>query len=237
VAERTSELQALNSELEAFSYSVSHDLRAPVRHMQGFAKLLLKNPKIQEDPAMQRQLDTIVGSAKQMGMLIDDLLGFSRMGRQSLTMGKVDSTKTVNAVIAEITASEPEREIDWVIDSLPEVRGDAALLRQVWTNLISNAVKYSRERKPAIISIFARDEATETIFAVRDNGAGFDMAYADKLFGVFQRLHNADEFEGTGIGLATVRRIVSRHEGRTWAESKVGEGATFYFSIPKNTTT
>jgi signal transduction histidine kinase len=237
VAERTSELQLLNSELEAFSYSVSHDLRAPVRHMQGFAKILLKNPKIQEDPAMQRQLDTIVSSAKQMGMLIDDLLEFSRMGRQSLAKGKVDSTKTVNAVIAEIMGREPDRAIDWRIESLPEVHGDPALLRQVWTNLISNAVKYSRERKPAIITIFARDSAAETIFAVRDNGAGFDMAYADKLFGVFQRLHNAEEFEGTGIGLATVRRIVSRHEGRAWAEGKVGEGATFYFSIPKNHST
>lgn len=237
VAERTRELQMTNRELEAFSYSVSHDLRAPVRHMHGFAQILLKNPKVQEDPAMQRQLATIVGAAKQMGMLIDDLLAFSRMGRQSLAMGKVDSAQTVNAVVAEITASEPEREIEWRIEFLPEVQGDGALLRQVWTNLISNAVKYSRERKPAIITIFARDSAAETIFAVRDNGAGFDMAYADKLFGVFQRLHSADEFEGTGIGLATVRRIVSRHDGRTWAEGKAGEGATFYFSIPKNNPT
>jgi len=234
VAERTSELRMLNGELEAFSYSVSHDLRAPLRHMHGFAQMLQADPKLQEDTSIQRKLSVITAAATQMSALIDDLLAFSQMGRQSLTMGNVDFAQTVKDVVAETIAREPGREIDWRIESLPEVYGDAGLLRLVWVNLISNAVKYSKERKPAIISISAGTKDDETVLAVQDNGAGFDMAYADKLFGVFQRLHRDDEFEGTGIGLATVQRIVTRHGGRTWAEGKVGEGATFYFSIPKH---
>jgi light-regulated signal transduction histidine kinase (bacteriophytochrome) len=232
VAERTGELQSLNGELEAFSYSVSHDLRAPLRHMHGFAQMVLKNPKLQEDATIQRQLGVIVNSAGEMGTLIDDLLAFSRLGRQSLTMNQVDFARVVREVVAEAVAREPEREIEWSIEPLPVVRGDAAFLRVVWVNLISNAVKYTRERKPAIITISCRNTGDETEFSVRDNGAGFDMAYADRLFGVFQRLHLPEEFEGTGVGLANVRRIVSRHGGRTWAEGKVGEGATVSFSLP-----
>jgi signal transduction histidine kinase len=233
VAERTQELQALNSELEAFSYSVSHDLRAPLRHMNGFAQLLLKNPKLQEDAQIQRQLNVIMDAAKKMGTLIDDLLQFSRMGRQSLAFRDVDLNELVKEVVAEIVAREPDRKIEWHITLLPHVEGDLALLRQVWINLISNAVKYSREKNLAVIEIKSEDTPAEIIFSVKDNGAGFDMAYANKLFGVFQRLHHAEEFEGTGIGLANVRRIINRHGGRVWAEGKVGEGATFFFSIPK----
>jgi signal transduction histidine kinase len=232
VAERTQALQLANRELEAFSYSVSHDLRAPLRHMDGFAQMLLKNPKVREDPGAQRQVGVITSAAKQMGKLIDDLLSFSFMGRKALTNGEVNFSEVVQDVIAEAVTREPERKMEWHVEPLPVVLGDAALLRQVWINLISNAVKYTRGRTPAIITISCRDSGAETIFSVRDNGAGFDMAYAGKLFGVFQRLHRAEEFEGTGIGLANVRRIVTRHGGRAWAEGKLGMGAIFSFSLP-----
>jgi signal transduction histidine kinase len=234
VAERTKELEAINSELEAFSYSVSHDLRAPLRHMNGFAQLLVKNPKIQEDPKTQRQLAVIIDAAKRMGTLIDDLLSFSRMGRQSLSKSQVNSNEMVKEVVAEVLAREPDRQIEWKIDALPAVHADAAMLRQVWINLISNAVKYSRQKNPAVIEIKSEQTAAEIIFSIKDNGAGFDMAYIDKLFGVFQRLHHEQEFEGTGIGLANVRRIVARHGGNVWAEGKPGEGATFSFSLANN---
>jgi signal transduction histidine kinase len=232
VEERTSELQALNSELEAFSYSVSHDLRAPLRHMDGFAQMLLKNPIAEQDVKVKRHLTVITTAAMQMGMLIDDLLAFSRTGRQALRVGDVNFDEMVREMAEQETAREAGRAIEWKIESLPTVRGDASLLRQVWLNLLSNAIKYSRGKNPAVIEISSRHEGAERIFSVRDNGAGFDMAYSDKLFGVFQRLHQQSEFEGTGIGLANVRRIVTRHGGRTWAESKLGEGATFYFSLP-----
>jgi signal transduction histidine kinase len=231
VAERTSELEHLNKELEAFSYSVSHDLRAPVRHVNGFAQMLLQNPILQTNPQVQRHLDLIVNSAKRMGALIDDLLSFSKMGRQSLHRLTVNTSEMVKSVVDELGAHEQGRQIIWNIDRLPNVQADPALLRQVWVNLISNALKYTRERSPATISITSHSSDGEVIFAVRDNGAGFDMAFADKLFGVFQRLHDAEEFEGTGIGLANIRRIISRHGGRTWAEGGVGRGATFWFSL------
>jgi signal transduction histidine kinase len=233
VAERTSELRAVNSELEAFSYSVSHDLRAPLRHMHGFANMVSEDPKLHEDPEVQRQLRIIIDSAERMGKLIDDLLAFSRMGRQPLTRGVVDFQALVREVVAETTAREPGRKIEWQIDPLPPVSGDASLLRQVWRNLISNAVKYSAQKSPALISIRAREADGELQFSVQDNGAGFNMAYAHKLFGVFQRLHRDEDFEGTGVGLANVRRIITRHGGRTWAEGKEGHGATFSFSLPR----
>jgi light-regulated signal transduction histidine kinase (bacteriophytochrome) len=232
VADRTRELQMLNSELEAFSYSVSHDLRAPLRHMHGFAHIIRKNSKVQEDAGLQQQLGVVIHAAEQMGALIDDLLSFSRMGRQPLTRSEVDFSRLVGEVVAEAAAREPERRIEWKIEPLPKVCGDAAMLRMVWVNLISNAVKYTRGMNPAVITISARAIGAETEFSVGDNGAGFDMAYADKLFGVFQRLHRPEEFEGTGVGLANVRRIVSRHGGRTWAEGRLGEGATISFSLP-----
>lgn len=233
VAERTSDLQYLNKELEAFSYSVSHDLRAPLRHMDGFAQMLLRDPKLQNDPQVARRLGVIVSAAKQMGNLIDDLLSFSRMGRQAISIGRVDSNRLVQEIVAETIAREPQRKIEWNIQPLPEVQGDASMLKQVWVNLISNAVKYSRNREVAAISISSEENERETIFTIQDNGAGFEMEYAGKLFGVFQRLHQASDFEGTGIGLANVRRVITRHGGRTWGEGKVNEGARFSFSIPK----
>ena len=232
VHERTTELQTLNSELEAFSYSVSHDLRAPLRHMNGFAQILMADKKFQEDPQACRYLGLITKSARQMGMLIDDLLAFSRMARQRLAVERIDSSAMVASVIRELEATERDREITWSIAPLPEVQGDSSMLKQVWVNLISNALKYTRGKLPPKITIQGRSDTDEIIFSVSDNGAGFNMAYADKLFGVFQRLHRDDEFEGTGIGLANVRRVIHRHGGKTWAEGEVGKGATFFFSLP-----
>lgn len=234
VAARTEELEHLNKELEAFSYSVSHDLRAPLRHMDGFAQILLADQSLQQNQRAHRHLNTIATSAKHMGALIDSLLSFSRMGRQSLRKGPVDFAPMVREVINEVTTAEPNRKINWRIPLLPVVHGDATLLRLVWSNLLSNAAKYTRGKDDARIQITHETTDKEDIFHVRDNGAGFDMAYADKLFGVFQRLHRADEFEGTGIGLANVRRIVTRHGGRVWAKGVPDEGAVFSFSIPTN---
>jgi PAS domain S-box-containing protein len=232
IARQKTELETANKELEAFSYSVSHDLRAPLRHVDGFVDLLRKQSAEKLDERGQRYLKIIAESARQMGTLIDDLLVFSRMSRSDLRRAKVASESLVhevrNALQAEVTGR-----IVWKMDTLPQVEADAPMLRQVWANLIGNAIKYSRTRDPAEIEIGCNTMEDEFVFFVRDNGVGFDMQYVDKLFGVFQRLHRADEFEGTGIGLANVRRIVSRHGGRTWAEGKIGAGATFYFSLPK----
>ena len=236
VRERTSELETLNRELEAFSYSVSHDLRAPLRHMNGFAQILSAEKKFQEDSQASRYLGLITKSARQMGTLIDDLLSFSRMARQKLAIETVDFAGMVALVIKDSQSTEPNREIQWNVCELPNVRGDSSMLKQVWINLLSNALKYTRGKSPAVITVQSRAENGELIFSVADNGAGFDMAYADKLFGVFQRLHRDDEFEGTGIGLANVRRVIHRHGGRTWAEGSVGVGATFFFSIPTDMT-
>jgi PAS domain S-box-containing protein len=236
VTERTAQLESANHELEAFSYSVSHDLRAPLRHIDGFANLLGKHAAAVLDDKGRRFLTTISESAKKMGQLIDDLLVFSRMGRSRLVAHPVDQNILVADVIRE--GRFEQKNITWQIAPLPGVQADLAMLRQVWSNLVENAVKYSGRTEKPIISIGGRkdDEKSEYVFFVRDNGVGFDMAYADKLFGVFQRLHNPSDFEGTGIGLANVRRIVVRHGGRTWAEGKVNEGATFYFTLPVNVT-
>jgi PAS domain S-box-containing protein len=227
------QLQATNAELESFSYSVSHDLRAPLRHIDGFAELLRKHAESVMDEKGRRYINTISDSAKRMGQLIDELLVFSRMGRAELHVVELDLDALVAEVIRE-NGFKKNTAIDWNIASLPRVHADPVLLRQVWFNLIDNAVKYSGKSKSPRIEIGHRpDPATgEQEFFVRDNGAGFDMQYAGKLFGVFQRLHSMAEFEGTGIGLANVRRIVQRHGGRTWAEGHVGEGAVFYFSLP-----
>lgn len=234
VAERTAQLEAANKELEAFSYSVSHDLRAPLRHIGGFVEMLKEHQGAQLDEKSGRYIHTIFRAAEKMGNLIDDLLLFSRTAKTEMRIGKVHSDRLVREVIQALRPDVEGREIAWEIGSLPEVEGDAALLRQVWTNLIGNAVKYTRIRARAEIKIGVTSKGEEQIFFVRDNGAGFDPKYAGKLFGVFQRLHRADEFEGTGIGLANVRRIVHRHGGRTWAEGEVDQGAIFYFSLPKN---
>jgi PAS domain S-box-containing protein len=227
-------LEAVNQELGAFSYSISHDLRAPLRHINGFAGLLAKHADAALDETGRRYIATISGAAKQMGRLIDDLLAFSRMGRAPLNLTNVDQDALVAAVIHDGRYEQNGSAIAWGIAPLATVRADAAMLRQVWVNLIDNAVKYSGKAAQPRIIIASRTDlaAGEHVFSVCDQGAGFDMAYVDKLFGVFQRLHDATEFEGTGIGLANVRRIVTRHGGRTWAEGKVGEGAAFYFSLP-----
>ncbi|TAK95892.1 MAG: PAS domain S-box protein, partial [Verrucomicrobia bacterium] len=233
VRDRTAQLEAVNKELEAFSYSVSHDLRAPLRHIDGFAKMLEQNANSTLDESGRRYLKIISDAVGRMGTLIDDLLVFSRMGRAEMRRTDVNATELVAEVLQEMVADLQGRKIKWDIAPLPVVNGDRAMLKQVWVNLLSNAVKYSRQRDIAEIKIrWHKNERGESEFSVQDNGAGFDMQYAGKLFGVFQRLHHAEEFEGTGIGLANVRRIVLRHGGRTWAEGKLDAGATFYFSLP-----
>jgi PAS domain S-box-containing protein len=230
--ERTTQLETLNQELEAFSYSVSHDLRAPVRHISGFVDLLGKQD-IGDDPKTQRYLGFIAESARHMGQLVDDLLSFSRMARTEMTFGRVRLTQLVEEVRGQLAGSCASRVIKWRVGALPEVCGDAAMLRLVFVNLLANAIKYTGKKPAAEIEIGSNAAGEEDVIFVRDNGVGFDMKYVDKLFGVFQRLHRNDEFEGTGIGLANVRRIVHRHGGRTWAEGAVDEGATIYFSLPR----
>src|SRR5262249_10337902 len=216
-----------------FSYSVSHDLRAPLRHIEGFVEILTTTSANSLDDESQRHLQTIADSAKQMGRLIDDLLTFSRTARAELTKARTDVSSLVKAAIRDLQQEARNREIQWVIGDLPEVEADTALLRQVIVNLLGNALKYTRTRKQVRIEVGSSCSDLEVVIFVRDNGVGFDMRYAHKLFGVFQRLHRASDFEGTGVGLANVRRIISRHGGRTWAESELGRGATFYFSLPK----
>jgi signal transduction histidine kinase len=236
LVERTAQLEAANNELEAFSYSVSHDLRAPLRHIDGFGGMLEKQAASVLDEKARRYLTTIRGASMKMGTLIDDLLAFSRIGRGTLSMLEIDHDELVAAVIRDGHYDAEDRAIIWEVSPLPRVRGDAAMLRQVWSNLIANAVKYSRLAAPSRIAVgcLPGDSATEFVFFVRDNGVGFDPALVGKLFGVFQRLHDATQFEGTGIGLANVRRIVTRHGGRTWAEGETGKGATFFFSLPRD---
>ncbi len=234
VAARTAELEAANKELEAFSYSVSHDLRAPLRHMSGFAELLIQRQGGNADEKSLQYTAAIASASKKMGVLIDDLLDFSRMGRQEMKRRPAELNVLVNDIVAEIKHETKDRRIDWKIGSLPEVSCDPSLMKLVFINLISNAVKFTRTREKAAIEIGCRKEKDEWIIFVKDNGVGFKMDYVNKLFGVFQRLHGQNEFEGTGIGLANVRRIITRHGGKTWAEGEVGQGATFYFSLPKD---
>jgi signal transduction histidine kinase len=230
------ELTAANQELEAFSYSVSHDLRAPLRHISGFVDLLRRGSAEKLDEKGRRQLDMIARAARNMGELIDDLLAFSRVGRTQLQREPVDLSFLVREVVQPVRLETAGRNIEWQIGDLPAVMADPSLLRIVLANLVGNAVKYSRTRERPRIEIGSVPASGqpdgEAVVYVRDNGVGFDPEYAGKLFGVFQRLHRADEFEGTGIGLATVRRIVHRHGGRTWAEGRLDGGATFYFSLP-----
>jgi signal transduction histidine kinase len=232
VRQRTQELQAINQELESFSYSVSHDLRAPLRHVTGFAALLAQHAGGALDDTGRRYLTTMTDAASRMGRLIDDLLAFSRMGRASLAPQDVELARLVGEAKAEIAPELAGRTVEWEIAPLPQVHADPALLRPVLVNLLSNAVKYTATRDVAKIAVGAHEADGECIVHVTDNGVGFQMEYAHKLFGLFQRLHHADEFAGTGVGLANVRRIVQRHGGRTWAEGRPGAGATFYFSLP-----
>lgn len=236
IASRTRQLEQANRELESFSYSVSHDLRAPLRHIDGFVSMLQRDSTSTLSESGLRYLGIIAEAAKRMGKLIDDLLQFSRMGRNDLETQPVSMAAIVEAAIAELASDVGPRNIAWLIDPLPEVTADPDLIKQVWLNLLSNAIKYTRARDDARIEIrCSQPVPSEWQFSIQDNGSGFDMKYVHKLFGVFQRLHRGDEFEGTGIGLANVRRIVTRHGGRVWAESAVNQGATFYFTLPRQT--
>jgi len=235
VQRRTAQMEESCQELEAFSHSVSHDLRAPLRHIQGYTALLEESAAGRLDAKSQGYLKTISDSSAQMGILIDHLLKFSQMSLAELNAIRVELNSIVQEAIKELAFETQGRNITWQIAPLPEVKADPILLRHVWVNLISNAVKYTRGRDPAKIQIGTMVcSKGELLFYIRDNGVGFDMQYADNLFGVFHRLHRADEFEGAGIGLANVRRIVSRHGGRAWAESKLDVGSTFYFTLPEN---
>lgn len=231
VIERTAQLEAANRELEAFSYSVSHDLRAPLRAVDGFSQAVIEDfgPLLPEEG--KRQLNTIRYAAQRMGKLIDDLLSFSRLNRHPLKREPVDMNMLVRSVADELGATWTDREIEWRIDTLPSCRGDPALLRQVWLNLLSNALKYTRKREQTAIEVGVEEGPEGTAYRVQDNGVGFDMRYADKLFGVFQRLHRIEEYDGTGVGLAIVQRIVHRHGGRVWARSAPDQGATFCFTL------
>ena len=233
LSKRVDQLAAANAELEAFSYTVSHDLRAPLRHIGGFVDMLRDECASGMNDAGLRYLGIIAESAIEMGMLIDNLLAFSRLGRTEMRQSLVNMEDVVKEVLQEIATDTKNRPIEWEILPLPKVHGDRAMLKQVWVNLLSNAVKYTGPRLPAKIKVGYTERNGEWEFYVQDNGVGFDMKYANKLFGVFQRLHAAEEFEGTGIGLANVQRTVGRHGGRAWAEGKVDEGATFYFKLPR----
>jgi PAS domain S-box-containing protein len=229
--EAQTRLEAVNKELESFSYSVSHDLRAPLRAVDGFSQAVLEDFGATLPAEGQRQLRVIRAGAQRMGELIDDLLAFSRLGRSPMVKQTVDTGGLVRAVFADLKDQVAGRELDLQIAGLPACEGDPALLKQVWINLLSNALKYSSKRARARIEVGARTEHEHVVFFVRDDGAGFDMRYVGKLFGVFQRLHRLEDYEGTGVGLAIVQRIVQRHGGRVWAEGAVDRGATFYFTL------
>jgi PAS domain S-box-containing protein len=232
--EEKRKLELSNKELEAFSYSVSHDLRAPLRHIHGYVEMLQEKYTLDLPQEAQRYLSVITNAAKQMGILIDELLQFSRMGRQELRKTRINMNELVDQVIENTKQTTSSRDIVWNKQELPQVFGDSTLLQQVWVNLIDNAVKYTSKKEKTKIGIGFDENETHFVFFIRDNGVGFDMKYAHKLFGVFQRLHTQTEFEGTGIGLASVQRIVHKHNGRVWAEAEPGNGATFFFSIPKD---
>lgn len=230
--QRNEDLLAANEDLETFGHSVSHDLRMPLRHIQGFATMLEESIAGSLTTENQRRLKLIRESASRMSQLIDDLLKFSRIGRIELRKSPVDMRELVRMTIDSLRPEFNNRDVQWKVGALPKVAGDRNLLAQVWTNLLANSIKYTRPREAAHIEVDSMQHERELIFYVRDNGVGFNMAYSDKLFGVFQRLHHANEFEGTGVGLANVRKIVQRHGGRTWAEAEEGKGATLYFSLP-----
>lgn len=232
VIERTAQLEAANRELECFSYTVSHDLRAPLRAIDGFSRIFQEDYANHFDAEGMRILNVIRDNTQNMGQLIDDLLTFSRLGRTPIDLSKVDMTSLAEAVVEEISQAAGEHAPQAHIGTLPFAYGDRALIHQVLVNLLSNAVKYSKPKAAPVIEVGGHDQGEQNTYYVKDNGVGFDMQYANKLFGVFQRLHTAEEFEGTGVGLAIVQRIVQRHGGKVWAEAKVGEGATFYFTLP-----
>jgi signal transduction histidine kinase len=230
---RNEELQAANQELEAFSYTVSHDLRAPLRHVNGYVEMLREHAEPTLDPTSRRYLDLIQQSAAKLGDLIDHFLGFAHMGRTALSIAPVNMNELVRQAIDALQPETAGRDIQWSIAELPQVQADPTMIRQVWINLLSNAVKYTRDRAPAHIDVgVERPKSREYLFYVRDDGVGFDMRYAARLFGIFQRLHPDTQFAGTGIGLANVRRIIKRHGGRTYAEGTVNAGAKISFTLP-----
>jgi light-regulated signal transduction histidine kinase (bacteriophytochrome) len=234
VQERTSELQAANKELEAFSYSVSHDLRAPLRAVDGYARMLEEDYAGALDAEGSRLLGVVRENSRKMGQLIDDLLAFARLGRAPLQTRPVQMTPLVQQMMDEMRSDTDGRKIDFAVGALGSAHVDPALFRHALSNLLSNAIKFTRGRDPAVVEIGRRDgngAGEPVVYYVKDNGAGFDMKYYDKLFGVFQRLHSAEEFPGTGVGLAIVQRVIQRHGGRVWADAKPGEGATFYFTL------
>ena len=231
VMERTAALEASNKELEAFTYSVSHDLRAPLRHIDGFSKILLERYSEHLDAKGCHYLEEVRTGARNMGRLVDELLALSRVGRQEPQLQVTGLSSLFEEVRSELMKDSGDREIEWKIANLPFVECDPTLMRQVVMNLLSNAVKYTRARDRAVIEVGHARQGSEAVTFVRDNGVGFNMKYADKLFGVFQRLHRAEDFEGTGVGLATVQRIIGKHNGRVWAEAELNQGATFYFTL------
>jgi PAS domain S-box-containing protein len=232
VVERTAQLEATNKELEAFSYSVSHDLRAPLRAISGFANMLMEDFSPSLNTEAKRLLDVITTNAMNMGNLIDDLLTFSRLGRQEIKTIKINMEGMANSVYNELVSDYEKDKIDFQALPIPDAFGDPSMIRQVWRNLISNSIKYSSTKTNRTIEIGTINSETENMYYVKDNGVGFNMEFVHKLFGVFQRLHCKSEFEGTGVGLANVQRIIHRHGGRVWAEGKVDEGAAFYFTLP-----
>ena len=231
--ERTAQLEAANKELEAFSYSVSHDLRAPLRGIAGFSRILLEEYADKLDEEGKRYLNIIQSDTRKMGKLIDDLLAFSRFGRRQMNLTNFKLKPLVKDVFEELRELEPERNLQIQIKPLPPAHGDRDMIRQALVNLLANALKFTRTREAAIIEVSGWSEASENVYCVRDNGVGFEMEYVGKLFGVFQRLHPESQFEGTGVGLAIVQRIIERHGGRVWAEGKVEDGATFCFTLPQ----
>ncbi|MFZ6013325.1 MAG: ATP-binding protein [Bacteroidota bacterium] len=232
VIDRTKELEVANKELEAFSYSVSHDLRAPLRSIDGYSRIMIEDYASKLNDDAKRTLGVIMKNAQRMGRLIDDLLTFSRIGKQNLTKVSLDMDSITMFVAEDIKSQVAHRDVEINIKPMLGVHGDSSMLKQVFVNLISNAIKYSNKKDRSVVEIGSYADNGHNVYYVKDNGAGFDMQYYDKLFGVFQRLHSANEFEGTGVGLALVQRIVTKHGGRVWAEGKVNEGATFYFSLP-----
>jgi len=232
VIERTAQLESANRELGSFSYSVSHDLRSPLRAINGYAKILEEDYADKFDLDGTRALDSIMFNSKKMGQLIDDLLAFSKLGRKQVTVSEINMLALVSTVVDELLIDKDENIPKFKINELLDAKGDQSLIKQVWINLISNAIKYSKYRPETYVEIGSYEEGKLVVYYVKDYGAGFDMEYYDKLFGVFQRLHSQEEFEGTGIGLAIVQKIVNRHNGTVWAESKLDEGSCFYFSLP-----
>jgi light-regulated signal transduction histidine kinase (bacteriophytochrome) len=232
VAERTAQLEAANRELEAFSYSVSHDLRAPLRAIDGYTRIFEEDYEAVLDDEGKRVCAVVRQQTQRMGELIDDLLAFSRLGRAEMKDTSIDMAQLVTSVFQELTTSEDQARIDFQLCPLPPAQGDSTMIRQVWLNLLANAIKFSARRERAVIKVAGSQVDGEIIYSIRDNGAGFDMQYAAKLFGVFQRLHGEREFEGTGVGLAIVQRIIHRHGGRVWGEGVVDQGAIFYFTLP-----